>query len=306
MKHLGALVLINVLIVSAYFVFATEISAKRVIVFASIGLSLGVAVMLCNRITRIKIPGIAEITSTLEKATADASEVETIRKDVEQQRDSIALIVRDANKGREDLDTVASLSSDAKAKADKLAEVLTRAQETLEDIKTVSEFGLLLSKASNDDRSAFDSLLAIAKDQKHAFWRISNQALIRIITDPQVTGLMTYSIDWKKDHNLDPAQATLDEFAEAYKREVSVRQPTVISALWQQERFPKSKRLQVLYEVIKTTASIRCLHHACKVMNGESKIGKNILAYAEYIEWWEKNRLSYEEQEKAHLTKEDQ
>ena len=299
MKYIGALVLINVLIVSAYLIFATEVSGKRIAVFAGIGLILGIALLKGHQITHVKVPLIGEFTSVVEKATADANEVERIRNEVEQQRDSIALIVRDTNKAREDLDKVTTLTNDAKGKADQLAEVLTNAQKALEDLKVVGEFGLLLTKAQNDDRQAFDSLLEIAKNREHRFCGLANQALLRIITDPQVTGLLSYSIDWEKDHNLDPAKATLAEFAEAYKRELPFRQPTVVSAIWDQARFSKYERLQVLYEVIRTTGSIRCLHHASKIMNGESKVGKNILGYHEYIVWWEKNRLSYEEREKS-------
>jgi hypothetical protein len=300
MKYIGGLILINVLIISAYFVLATQVSSKRIAVFAGIGLFLGIAVMLCDRITGVKVSGIGEITTAVQKATADAEEVEKIRKEVEEHKDTIALIMRDANKARKDLDEVAFLSLEAKDKADQIAHVLTDAQTALDDIKTVSDFGLVLTRASNDDRPSFDSLLQIANDKDHRFFSIANQALIKIITDPQVTGLLTYNIDWKKEHNIDPSTVSFEEFVEVFKRELSIRQPSVLSAMWNQERFPRSQKLQALYEVIRTTPSLRCLHHACKLMNEEAKLGKNILAYDLFLKWWEENRALYQEKDGVH------
>ena len=209
MKYLGGLVLLNVIIVVAYFSFGTQVSGKRIALFGGIGLFLGIALMLCDRITGVKVPGVGEITTAVEKATSGAEEVEKIQKEVEKHRDAIALIVRDANAARDDLSKVRSLSNEAKLQSDKLSKVFSQA---FDDLRTTSDLGLLLTKASNDDRPAFDSILKISRNQKHRFCDIANKALIKIITDPQVTGLLSYPIHWKKDHNLDPAQATLEEF----------------------------------------------------------------------------------------------
>lgn len=299
MKFLGGLLLINVIIVSTYFIFASQVSISRIAVFGAIGLFFVILLMFYDRITGVKVSGVGEITTVVERAIADAEEIEKIRKEVEKHRDAITLIVRDTNTAREDLEKVRLLSNDARGKADELAKVLAQAQETLEDIRTVGDFGLLLMKVSNDDRPAFDSLRDIAGDWKHRFCAIAKQALIKIITDPQVTGLLSYPIDWQKDYGIDPAKATLEQLVEVYTKEPPFRQSTVLLAMWDQNRFPKSKRLQVLYEVIQTTPSLRCLHCACDLMNKESKVGKNILAYDEYLKWWEENRLVYVERENA-------
>jgi hypothetical protein len=299
MKYIGALVLINIILISGYFTFFTQVSGKRIAIFGTIGIFLGIAIMLSDRITGVKVSGIGEISTAVEKATSGAEEVEKIRADVEKHRDTIALIVRDANEARNDINEVAEISAEAKAKAEKIAEVLSEAQRALQEIKTVSDFSLLLTKASNDDRTAFDSILEIAKNRNHQFYSLANQALLQIITDPQVTGLLTYRIDWGKDHNLDPNTATWEEFLEVYRKEIPFRWPSVLSTMWKQDRFAKSKRIEALYDVIKTTISLKCLHKACKLINEEAKLDKNILAYDEYLRWWEQNRVEYMTKENA-------
>lgn len=197
---------------------------------------------------------------------------------------------------------VQELSRDARNQVSQIKTFVETARQSLDSIKSVSEFSLLLAKAKNDNRPSFDALRKIAKNKEHKFHDIANQALIQIITDPQVTGLLTYNIDWKKDHNIDPAKASLNDFAKIFSREISIRQPSVLTTMWQQTRFPKAEKLQALYEVITTTNSLRCLHEACRLMDEEAKLGKNILAYELYAEWWGKNRSSYQKRSEVQPT----
>jgi hypothetical protein len=197
---------------------------------------------------------------------------------------------------------VQELSRDARNQVSQIKTFVETARQSLDSIKSVSEFSLLLAKAKNDNRLSFDALRKIAKNKEHKFHDIANQALIQIITDPQVTGLLTYNIDWKKDHNIDPAKASLNDFAKIFSIEISIRQLSVLKAMWQQTRFPKAEKLQALYEVITTTNSLRCLHEACRLIDEEAKLGKNILAYELYAEWWGKNRSSYQKRSEVQPT----
>ena len=49
MKYAGGLLLVNVLLIVAYFLFATEVSNKRIIAFATVGVCIGGVLMLCDR-----------------------------------------------------------------------------------------------------------------------------------------------------------------------------------------------------------------------------------------------------------------
>jgi uncharacterized membrane-anchored protein YhcB (DUF1043 family) len=302
MKYIGGLVLINVVLIAAYFLFLTQVSGKRIFAFASIGLIIGVCLMLADRITKVKVPGIGEITAAVEKVTTDANEVEKIRKEVESHRDAIALVLRDTNTARKDLDELASLSKKSKEKADQVENVLSEAKTSLDDIKSVSDFALLITKASNDDRSSFDALRKIAGIEGHRFIEITQPVLMQIITDPQVTGIFSFNINWKRDYNLEPDKASFSDFANVFNKVTSIHQPAVLKTMWKQARFPKNNKLDVLYQVITSTKSIRCLHLACKLMDEEAKLGMNIIVYEQYAKWWEENKESYSKNLKSQPT----
>lgn len=113
MKYAGGLLLINIILVAAYFLFATEIDNRRILTFAGIGVCVGMAIMLCDRITRIRIPGLADMTSTVEKAKADADEISAIRKRIEDQSATVDLIAEKAASTVEQLRNVACINATA-------------------------------------------------------------------------------------------------------------------------------------------------------------------------------------------------
>jgi len=113
MKYIGALLLINVVLVAAYFLFATGVDHKRIIAFAGVGLGIGVAIMLCDRLTGVKIPGFAEMTSTVEQAKADANEISAIKDRVEAQSATVDLIAKQAASTVEQLQNVACINAKA-------------------------------------------------------------------------------------------------------------------------------------------------------------------------------------------------
>jgi len=94
MKYAGGLLLVNVLLVAAYFLFATAVDNKRILAFTSVGVCIGVAIMLCDRLTRFKIPGLADMSSTVEQVKDDANEVSAIKNRVEAQSATVDLIAK--------------------------------------------------------------------------------------------------------------------------------------------------------------------------------------------------------------------
>jgi hypothetical protein len=161
---------------------------------------------------------------------------------------------------------------------------------------------LLLTKASNDDRDSFDALRKIADTKGDKFQQIAYQALVQILTDLQNVIEVQYNIDWQKEYNFDPAKASLDDFVNVYVKAFLFYQPKILQTIWGQERFTKAEKLETLYAVIATTKSLKTLRLACKLMNEEAKLGKNILAYEQYSKWWEENRKNYNTNAQNQLT----
>ncbi len=67
----------------------------------------------------------------------------------------------------------------------------------------------------------------------------------------------------------------------------------MLAAIWDSNRFTKFEKLSFMYDVIKQDFSIKGLAMACNLMDRDAKIQKNIIAYNEYLTWWEKNSQQY-------------
>jgi hypothetical protein len=113
MKYIGGLLLVNVLLVAAYFLFATSVDNKRILAFTAVGVCIGVAIMLCDRLTRFRIPGLADMSSTVDQVKADANEVSAIKNRVEAQSATVDLIAKQAASTVEQLRNIACANAKA-------------------------------------------------------------------------------------------------------------------------------------------------------------------------------------------------
>lgn len=138
MKILGILTILAVFIASAYFSFFTEVGRDRISSFAGVGIICGVGLIIAERITAVKALGIG-LEAAVEKAQADVEQIEAIRREVEAQRDSIALITRDANIAREQLDDVEKLAQDTRVRAEQIEAMVRQAERTAHDANAKAE-----------------------------------------------------------------------------------------------------------------------------------------------------------------------
>src|SRR4029077_16564811 len=107
----------------------------------------------------------APFVGLFQRASSDAGEIAKIKKDVEQQRDLIAAVARDATTARNQMDEAVRLSSDAKRKSDAATGSLKKTGEELDTVRKRSEFSLLLARANADERKAFDELIDAADNE---------------------------------------------------------------------------------------------------------------------------------------------
>ena len=82
-KYFGVGLLTTTVLVSGYTLLFRITDTKRLITFAAIGFFSGTLLILCERITVIRMPVLGEIVA---KAREDAMEISDIRKEVEKQR----------------------------------------------------------------------------------------------------------------------------------------------------------------------------------------------------------------------------
>lgn len=292
MKQLGILLLINVVLVAGYCCFATAVDIKRILGFSSVGFLLGICLIIGDRITGVKVSGVGEVTAAAEqRAVKGAANIEAIERDVESQRNSITMIVRDANKARDDIARIEQYATTAKKKAEEAETASTKAIDSQVTLSRLSDFNLLLTKVNNDDRLAFDQLMTVANTGESPLKEIALQAVINVATNRGLV-LDINEADWPR-FKFAPTTATLTEYIQFIS---SGRPDTAASAtrkLWAQERFAKRERLDSLIQIIQSTRSIGVLEAACTSLNSEAKVQKNILAWGDYVQWWAANKQKF-------------
>jgi hypothetical protein len=185
---------------------------------------------------------------------------------------------------------VASVSEEVKESVRQLKISKSEATVAIDEVRRLSDFHLLLTKALNDDRVSFDEIYRIATKENHEFQKTAEQAVFQIIEGQQASKIFQFSAKWKEQYNLDPVNASLAEFAKVYSKCIPMHRSSLIKTIWEQERFAKAERLDMLYQVITSADSIKLLNQACRLMDEEAKIGKNFVGYKKYIEWWDENR----------------
>ena len=241
----------------------------------------------------MKLPGIGEVTAATTKAIADAEHIDKIRGEVEAQRDTITIIARDANKAREDINRVDNYAKIAKGKSEEAERAATAAVASQQELDRIMSFSLLITRANNDDRTAFDHLLKLANNNDPIFGALSMRAALGIVTS---RGLMVSLSDSDLPRfDFTPQTATLQEY-ENFIKTYSLRPDVATGALvsmWNQERFSKQEKLNFLIDQINKTPSIRILESSCNLVNSEAKLDKNILVWHLYPQWWNENMNRY-------------
>ncbi|HEG44186.1 MAG TPA: hypothetical protein ENH94_09080 [Phycisphaerales bacterium] len=173
--------------------------------------------------------------------------------------------------------------------------LISDAKIAIDEVRTISNFSLLLINASNDDRDSLDALHKIADMDNNKFQEIADRSVMQIFTSLEATDRLEIIVHWKEYYNLDPVSASLTEFINVFNKCEIICRPTLLKAIWEQERFPKVERLDFLQKTIATTQSLRTLNRACRLINKEAKIDKNFFSSDLYLKWWEENREKYNE-----------
>jgi hypothetical protein len=194
------------------------------------------------------------------------------------------------------------LYADAKARVDRLEDITGRANVAVADLKSVIDFTLTMEEAKNDSRKSFDALLATANSKDSRFFQLASNALYQIFASTHTENLFMTDPQWHK-HNVDPEKASLRVLTTVYKLEHPYTQVRMQYTIWNQKRFSKHDRISFLVDVINTTSSVRCLHQACKLLEEEARIGKNFIGYQEFLQWWDRQKSCFKENDRPCQTR---
>ena len=231
-----------------------------------------------------------------EKKTTKVSEnLGEVQTRVKRHEEAIRLIAERAKQSFIEIQAAQQLSLQAKSQLEEARGLVRKAETSVDQLRNTVDFNLLLTKARNDDRQAFYQIVKLA-EEKGPFQETALDAAGQIVIE--VNPLFSVRIDpevpWG-NYALDPKLDEMEKLLKIYPSIPSVLRPNYISQIWSQERFPKQRRMDFLYEVIKSDRSLRALDRACTLMNKEAKINKNILGAKEYLQWWQDSRAKYDE-----------
>ena len=165
-----------------------------------------------------------------------------------------------------------------------------RAQTNLNELRTLNEFSLLVTKAQGDDALAFDELVKIGHTDKHPFLEIARQAFNGILWNLELERLSSVqptSNPWERT-SLTPETAALSDYHQKLFTPLnSPQRITLVRQCYAQERFPIKDRLEFLVRTIQTAVSLRARSLACMFLNEHAKLNKTVIAWPEYIAWFE-------------------
>lgn len=287
-QYLGIGLLSATLVLGAYLVLRTQVEIKRLVIFTCFGFFVGIFLFLANRIPNITVPMADEITATAGQVRADALAVKEHRLEIENQRDKIALVARDTKKAHQDLLELTEIKKKADETLDSIQRGAIEAEKGLKRLNSITDFSMLLARANNDNRYAFDLLIEIAKSEG-VFKELADRAVIEIANDINFQDRFDPKFPWDA-YRISPEKAPIDEWRAIYNHIPALYRPAFLSRFWQQGRFSKHDRLEFLYIIIRSDSSLRAVHRACMLMNNVAKLNKNLLAKELYVEWWEKEK----------------
>lgn len=291
MRVIGIFILLNTAAAATYLLVATTTESKRILMLSAVGLAIGVAFFIADRVTGVKLGGVAEIQAATSRAISGAESVEAIKKEVESHRDSISLIARDANSAHEKLGEVNSALSNANKEIGGLKDLQKEAEKKLSQLSAYSEFYDLSLGVRSDNRQAFDRILQIATSKDDFRKTMAERTLSNLPKEVEHMNLLEYQIDWQSA-NIDPSKASLQEFIKLYNSHPPIFQTKIMDAVWGSSVIPKKDKIAFLIEIIQSTPSLRCLDFACRKLNEETKVGKNFVLWESYTEWWNRNKDS--------------
>lgn len=259
----------------------------------------GGVLLLQDRITSLSVFHLGSIEANARKAETDARAISELRDRVEGQSATVDLVAKNGAEVRRGLDQLVLKTDDAISRVQSLDVSATHLEDRVNALRDEVDFSMTLARGSRDDRASFDKLLSIANSPNSPHQQVAWGVLKSIVTDPFLGGLGA-KIEWGK-LGVDPDVGTLPQLTRLLSEKLGpLELPNTVNGIWDIQRFSKHERLAFLAAVIRESPSIAALHRACMLMNTEAKLNKNILAYKEYLQWWDENSSQFEEKLSTH------
>ncbi|HTL46559.1 MAG TPA: hypothetical protein VL688_00680 [Verrucomicrobiae bacterium] len=190
---------------------------------------------------------------------------------------------------------LAPLSEKASQEIERLGAESSRALTAVQDLEA---FELLVVQAKNDDRQAFERLLAVSRDRSHKFREIAGQAVAQIFLEADSRDRSARTAD-----ALDPVKSkaylSFQDFKTSYEGVIPLLRPKMLSMFWDSTQFSEEQKLGFLASVIRSDKSLMALVRACTLMDKKAQLHRPFTAYDKYLEWWDSSKVFFEQQAAA-------
>ncbi len=162
----------------------------------------------------------------------------------------------------------------------------------IRQLDSYSELYRLTVSLRSDSRAALDELVEMAENKYDVRQSLVVDTLKDFPKEAEHVNLLEYPIDWQKI-GVDPTKSSLEDFQMLYNQAIPIYQTKIMETVWKSSQIHEKDKIQFLIDIIRTTPSIRCLREACIILSEETKLGRNFIAWKEYINWWEHNKEKY-------------
>lgn len=213
-----------------------------------------------------------------------------------QGQDKLTQLEPSVRQAKEDVSRINDLVKQGEAKLRSVTEIAKQAEKAASAINETAEFQILVAKAKDDSRLAFDRLIRISENVGP--FQVGAKLLVGEI-DKQLTASkrLPYLSPFER-YDLDTLTSSIKDFWVVYALDVPKHyRPGFllqVSSLFENGRFTKKEFLEFLYNVIEHEDSIEALHTACKLIDKEANLHKGVRDYEEYLQWWRTHRDSYD------------
>jgi len=292
-KLIGILMLINTAIIALIYLNNPDISKWKIITFSSVGIVVGVILLFSDRISSIDIADFAKIEMNRKKAEENLGVIESIRADVENQKNKIDAVFRDLNETNKKASAALETADKIQGKSEEIEKIQDEAKVKVNSMNSLLEFQLVALKAQNDDRKSFDILIKHSRNVDDPMRDVSSSILLTIMSDPVVENTMFSTINWEY-LKIDPATATIQEMLNVLSRIPSRMSVDLFTHIWNRENIPLNDKVHLAIQLINESKSVVMLNSACIYLNKITGINKNALIWEVYLNWWKENESKYQ------------
>jgi len=179
----------------------------------------------------------------------------------------------------------------AKKRVDDIELLLNETKATINELKFLNEFTLILIKAQNDNRQAYDQLIAWGSDKSFRYHQLARSAEVSIRQSYYEKKWLPFAyldVFWKEGK--DSMVRSFDEIVSNYNITPTSNHVGVVELIWKENDIPKKERIQFLVYVLQNDTSLRAVYLAGLKLSEETGILWDPFIIEPFLKWWEKNK----------------